>query len=636
MKRFNCLLSLVLVPALTLQAGHGGRGGHGTTTPPTTCTNGAGATPTTPTLPTAVSGIQTINPPTAPTTYTFTVGNSASIVPAGNTVFKLGGIYGVWCTFPSAPVPGGGYGAQPIADPTVKYTPQNYQQYTTSTLGGSYGTAGVPLYDPNADSFTLPALTLTQEWNAVNWILNNPNGSTNENPTGTDTQYAIWQILHPGDNQWVSVTGLAGTKLTPASAALYLDALNHTDFIPGPGGVVAVLMVPCIPGDQGFIVPVPAPCAATGSVSFTKTASATSVAAFKTVTYTYTVKNTGTTSLGNIIITDDNGTPSYNEDDVQLTVPGTLAPGATYTVKNTVYLPISLFYQSGNSASYDTLIPQIPAAPSNALLLTYLIDSDVSDNTYGSGASAGWANVGGHTFTSELGNYAEFAFYDSRGNLVSDFKADYLSSGSSFPSAYGSAGLHGSMVYGNSKYVDYITSTLADNLNGYPKFYTDTVNSPVGDDNWQATSGYKVIVDKGIFGIFGMGSIGVKKNFMNAVGTAYSGKCSSPFSGSCTPTIVTSKVTNTAYLCATVCGCSTVVHAVATACVTVTGSTQPKCSSVAAHYCQAPKCGCTCDQCKAGNHSGCSHVGCTDPICHANKCNHNTVICKTNKAVYSW
>ena len=269
---------------------------------------------------------------------------------------------------------------------------------------------------PDAATFDLPAISLVEEWNAVNWILNNPAGSSGESPTATDTQAAIWQILHTdiGIN-WVTTTGVAGSALTPASAALYLDALQNTNFVPGAGSVVAVLMVPTTPAGatnpyQGFIVPVPLTCTSTGSVSFTKTASATSVAAFKTITYTYTVKNTGTTTLGNIVITDDNGTPSYTEDDVQIPVPGTLAPGATYSVKSTVYLPISLFYQSGNSASYDTLIPQIPASPANALLLTYLIDSDVTDNTYGTGASAGWANVGGHTFSGELSNYAEFGF----------------------------------------------------------------------------------------------------------------------------------------------------------------------------------------------------------------------------------
>ncbi len=193
--------------------------------------------------------------------------------------------------------------------------------------------------------------------------------------------------------------------------------------------------------------------------------------AFQLVTYTYTVKNTGSTTLQNLVLVDDNGTPNYTEDDVTIPIPAgtTLAPGASYSVTSTVYLPISLFYQSGSESAFDTLIPQVVPVPAGSpagtlpnLLLTYLIDADVTDNTYGTGASAGWSGNGGHTFAEELGGYAEFGLYNSKGTLISDFDVNYLKNvgvTSSIPSGYGST--PGTVSVGGTKFIYYFDSTLA-------------------------------------------------------------------------------------------------------------------------------------------------------------------------------
>ena len=696
MKRYNFLLSVLMVPAMILQGGQ------------TTCTGGgSGSTPPAPSIGSYVIGFQTQN---ADGSYTFSIPNSAGAIGGSGTVWTLGASYGVWCTLPAGVVPAGGTasGTPPVIVPPpgpnngiAAYTPYNYSSYTTSTAGGSFGVAGnhldatVANINSASPTFTTP-LTLVQEWNAVNWILNYATTDSN-NPS--DTQAAIWQILHPDSGlNYVKDLSSLGGFVDAGAGKLYIDALANTSFIPAAGQNVAVLMVPTTPANyidpvtmkpavyQGFVVPVKVVCTtATGSVSFTKTASVATANAFEAVTYTYTVTNTGSTNLQNIVIVDDNGTPNYSEDDVTINVSaaitttsnpsGTLAAGAKAVVTSTVYLPISLFYQVGTASAFDTLIPAtIPATSTTPtqLFFTYLIDSDVSDNTYGKGASAGWAGNGGHTFAQEEANSITWSLYNSIGQQVANFDANNLSftgvtapgATPSHPSGYSSSvtAVHS----GNPNYISYVTSTLVDNLDLFTATTAPIVNSPIGDATWLATSGYKLIVNEGIYGMFGFSSnAGSVTNNLSSTKVGFSGKCGYAKGASYSPKIVNSKVTGTAYLCATVCGCTSVVHAKAYTCVTLNvGCSQPTCNNPSGHTicqkevncgctcasCQAgnhggcsapvkcvkPVCTCTCAQCTAGNHGNCTKVGCSDPICQANKCNHNTVICKVNKQTYIW
>jgi hypothetical protein len=197
------------------------------------------------------------------------------------------------------------------------------------------------------------------------------------------------------------------------------------------------------------------------------------------------------------------------------------------------------------------------------------------------------------------------------------------------------------------------------------------VNSPIaGTANWEVTAAYKVYVNEGAFGVMGLGSATVKKNYLAATETGYSGKCGYAKAATITPTICGNLVSSTAYLVANVCGCSTIVHAKACLTVKLCG-TIPTCNNPGSHQCQnpvhcsctcsnctngdhgkcthttswgapskctPPVCSCTCAQCKSGNHHSCTTVGCTDPICHANNCNHNTVKCvvASKPAVLCW
>jgi len=660
-KKYSNLLSVLLVPAMILQAGN-------------TCTSGSGgsgSTAPTLTLPGSVKGIETYTP----TSFNFVVTTGAA-----SGLLAQGTSYpGVWCTNSFGVEPGGGLNpngstTQPVAiDPSnptgiATYTPVN--SYTISGAGNaSYGEPGFT-YDATIPGFTTTSLTLAAEWSAVNWILNNP-GFLGHPVATADEQAAIWQLLHPDyDYGYIVAPGT-----TSDAAALYQAALtNSVNYFPGAGGVVAVLMVPTTPSGsptyQGFIIPIPITCTATGSATLTKTVNVGSAGAnaFQLVTYTYTIKNTGMTTLQNLVIVDDNGTPGYAGDDVTITIPSTitLTPGASYSVTSTVYLPISLFYQSGTEAAFDTLIPQVIPGTSggmSSLELTYLIDSDVSDNTYGTGASAGWAGNGGHTFAELEAGYAQFGLYNAHGTLISTVVANYLKGGASTTSGYGA---NDTASFGGS-YIG-VDSTLADNLNLYP-VAGDTVNSPkAGAANWETNSAYKVVVNSGIFGMTGLSNFGsavVQKDYLAATETGYSGKCGSARSATYTPCVYGAIVNSTAYLTAQVCGCATVVHAKACLSVKLCGATQPTCNNPGGHQCQnpvhcsctcakcqagehgdctashkctAPVCACTCDQCKKGNHNLCTHVGCTDPTCHANNCNHNTQICSINgqRTVRCW
>lgn len=618
MKKSRFYLSLLLVPSLVLAGGGG-----------TTCTGGSGGSGTPPvlTLPQAVLGLQAASK--GPSTFTMTLSGATGALSDTTT-------YNAWCTNPNAPVPSSpDAGANQTTKP-VTYKVYNSTSFSTfpaeSAQDANFGFSSD--YPATGFAGSYP-LTRAQEWGAVNWVLNNLTVDTDIN----DVQAVIQTLLHP--EAGISSTPYPYLTLFADSyanaLALYNLAVANDGFNLGNQNVVAVILDPG-PNYQGVIIPVPVPgggCTAKSGLYLYKAASVTSANAFQAITYGYYVVNTGSTTLTNIVITDDNGTPGYSEDDFTVGTIASLAPGCSQYFFQTVYLPIRLFAQVGNNAIFDTLIPQVPpttlasgsSIPAGALVLTYLEDDDVFDNTYGTpgtkpttGASAGWAAVGGHTFSEDFGNYAEFTFYDKSGHLVSDFDADYLSHlgvSSTFPSGYGSAGLHGSMLYGSSSYVQYITSTLADNLNGYSKFYGATTTSPDSDNNWQSTAGYKVQVAQSIFSAdkcgAGFGWAVIKKNFVTN---------SKLGQNLCyTPQTICTKIVSTAWASATVCGCNTTITTSACVSVTLNGCPLPTCGQISQHKClHKDQCRCTCANCLAGKHNQCTQTKCNDPRCADQGC----------------
>jgi hypothetical protein len=616
------LLNLILVPALV------------TAGTPSGCQSGSGsATPGSLLLPSSVTGVQAPNG-MGTTPYTITLSGIGAGFSLTNTS------YGAWCTNPAGFEPDTivDFSQNPpvLFDPSgvAQYTVYNSYNYASYSSGNDTGFPGSTYADAHHASIPL---NLSQEWNAVNYILNNPKGSSGMIAANTvDIQAAIWTFLHPSDSP-AHVVDFAVKGLDANAANLYFDAVaNGTNFSPGNGQYAAVILAPQTPSNspeayQGVLIPVPVTgggCSANSGAKLTKTASVQCANAFQQIKYTYVVTNTGSTTLTNLIVTDDNGTPTYSEDDFVVGTLASLAPGASYTFYQSVYLPIHLFAQVGSHAIFDTLIPQAApttlasgsSIPAGAMVLTYLEDDDVFDNTYGAdsgqqGASAGWAAVGGHELGQDVGDYARFTFYDSNNRLVSDFEADYLSANSSFPSGFGSDQLHGGMLYGSSSYVQYITSTLADNLNGD---YTSPVNpwTAVSPNNatWQVTGGYKVQVAQNIFNTRGggMGYVSVQDNFLT-----YS-KLGSYLCYS--PQPIYTKIVNTAYLCAGVQNCCTVIHAQASVCVTLNGCPPPTCGHHEHRCAHQDECRCPCPNCQAGKHNQCTQHNCSDARCADHGC----------------
>ena len=518
-------------------------------------------------LPATVTGVQAST--TSPTTFSLTTSGIASGYSLTNTT------YGVWCSNPAGFVP------SEIVDftqnPPVQFDPSGvatytvYNSYGTLPTDGQGGIAG-PIYGGTK------VLTQAQEWQVVNYILNYPTGKAGNISAGVnDIQAAIWQTLHPTDG----IAYVTDQGTTAAALALYNDAvMNGIGFVPGNGQVEAVLLDPQTPANspepyQGVIVPV----GINGGITITKTANTSSAKCFQAVTYTYVVTNTGSVTYASVVVVDDNGTPNYAGDDVVVGTAKNLAPGHSVTFKRSLYLPIREYavdeYGDGN---WSTLIPKV--LPNGDLQFTFLQDVDDIDTTYGTKCSGGWKTQGGKSFWDDLGqNYARFCFKDAWGNTVLDFDADYVSQSNSYPSGYGSTGIHDgwrgvhSAGWGgkNTREISGITSSLSNNLNMSQKYYGDTQNSPDvnKDHNWESQSVYQVTVHPGLFGCEGFGNLEVLD--------VYNARCKNNNGGHYSPQPICGVITNTATVEALIEGTCTWVKATASASVTLKGSNPTTC-----------------------------------------------------------
>ncbi len=456
-------------------------------------------------LPATVTGVQATT--TSPTPFSLTTSGIPSGLSLNNTTYR------VWCSYPLGFVPGeiiDFFQNPPVLfDPSGVATYTIYNTYGTLPADGQAGDGGM-VYGGTQ------VLTQAQEWQVVNYILNFPMGSAGNIPaTVNDIQDAIWQVLRPNDG--IAYVTIQGTDA--ASLSLYNNAIaNGVGFVPENGQIVAVLLDPQTPVDspepyQGVLIPVPI----VGNITITKTANKISAKCFESVTYTYVVTNTGDVAVTNVIVTDDNGTPNYAKDDVVVGQVANLAPRKSVTFKQVLYLPISEYAvdEKGNS-NWSTLIPK--RLSNGDLQFTFLQDDDLVDTTYGSKSSGGWQTQGGKGFYDDLGaDYVRFCFKDARGNTVLDFNADWVSQNKSYPSGYGSAGVHGGWSgvhsagwFGLNVYqISGIASTLSDDLNQSSSYYQYTQDSPdiTKDHNWEGKCAYRVTVHPGLFGWAGFGNL---------------------------------------------------------------------------------------------------------------------------------
>jgi hypothetical protein len=96
---------------------------------------------------------------------------------------------------------------------------------------------------------------------------------------------------------------------------------------------------------------------ATSKVSITKTANKDQAAPGEAVTYTYVITNTGGGSLTNLVVVDDNGTPTITEDDFTVGTVALLDPSKSTTLTKTL-VPAAPVCGGGGSSGCGLMITQ--------------------------------------------------------------------------------------------------------------------------------------------------------------------------------------------------------------------------------------------------------------------------------------
>ena len=271
----------------------------------------------------------------------------------------------------------------------------------------------------------------------------------------------------------------------------------------------------------------------TPSLSMTKTAFPTKVNPFQKVTYTYVVKNTGTVALTNVVVVDDNATPTNTKDDFTVGTIASLAPGASATLTATIYPPVKEaavqtedygiswnwngWGDGSNSRDGDddsnlpggTLICK--DAGNGKLRFEYHEDTTMTDNTFGSSSSSDWG-WRGHQFSQVASNdTADFEILDKTGSVKLGFRCDYVSQTPKFHSGWGTLGVTGGgggVYTGDKTKVLSVDTTLSHNLNCQTKYHTSTTNSPKPTvKDWDFDHAYKVTVDTSVCGSNGFGGV---------------------------------------------------------------------------------------------------------------------------------
>ena len=256
---------------------------------------------------------------------------------------------------------------------------------------------------------------------------------------------------------------------------------------------------------------------AASSFSLTKTPNKPVANPGDPITFTYRVTNGGCEPLTQIDIVDDNATPDFDGDDFVVANSVSLAPGEVKTFTKTVVPPVQLCASTSPNAAMGQLIAT-ELQPSGDIKVTLIQSAKVNDNTYGTNA-VGWGATG-HAFSDLLnGDGAVFSFTDTRGIVVLQFKLDYLSASTAFPSGSGSLGVSGGdglVLVGSAANIASYSTSLAENLNRAPflnKLAYYTVHSPAPSDPnsrlWEYRNIYTVVVKKAAFAAAGFGKVSV-------------------------------------------------------------------------------------------------------------------------------
>ena len=306
------------------------------------------------------------------------------------------------------------------------------------------------------------------------------------------------------------------------------------------------------------------------SLRLIKTADPVQTVAGGSVTYRYVVENTGSNTLTNIVVTDDNGTPGFPADDFTVGSIPTLAPQETATaLDKTIRMPTPLCLADGNGVVSPSGMILTEILPNGDIKATFIQSTAVNDNTYGANA-IGWGSKG-HTFGNLTGSdKAVWSFRNGSGTVVLSFNQDYLTASAAFPSGFGTLGVaggEGSMIVGSAAHVLAVGTSLTDNLNKQPFLAGKAqyiVNSPALNDpnsaQWEYRMIYTVTVSRNAFGVAGFGKAMITDQ--------HNSPTKLPFVRGPIPTVCDACITNLATATATAGGLTQTATAAARVCLT--------------------------------------------------------------------
>jgi hypothetical protein len=297
--------------------------------------------------------------------------------------------------------------------------------------------------------------------------------------------------------QNVSATGPSGSTIVTPPGSAGASVAGLLVYFDGAGAVDDVRFIGCGDDEEP-----PTP-----GMSLVKTSNKTSVKSGDDVEYSYTVSNTGSTTLINVVVTDDNGTPGDLGDDFVAGTISSLAPGASKTFKVKIKAPACA---PGEGDAPSTLTWNI--LPNGDVEATLAQGRNVNDNTYGINSSAGWSGPNAHRFKDLVGSdKCEFRFTNGAGQVVIDFYLDYISQSALFPSGYGTLGVSGGdggMVSGSAANIVSYDTSFSRTLN-LPQFQTGYfIDSPVEPTpDWEYVNSYTVVIRAAAFGPSGFGGV---------------------------------------------------------------------------------------------------------------------------------
>lgn len=233
-----------------------------------------------------------------------------------------------------------------------------------------------------------------------------------------DAEGHIVTTTTDGDGQYLFSNLLFGTvtvTVTPPTGYLASPvAVGANRAIDSNAAVTTALLTLAAPGDLtldfGFYQAAPpAP-----GIKLVKTANKHTVLFGESVTYSYVVTNTGNMTLTNLVVRDDNATPTYSGDDFIVGTLASLGAGASATLTATVVPPAKMCNKDprGSTRKCGMLITK--RHDSGRVKFTYLQAKDHRDDW----GYDGWS--GGRSYS----NKAKFRVSDYYGLVTQDLTAE--------------------------------------------------------------------------------------------------------------------------------------------------------------------------------------------------------------------